>query len=128
MLNPLAKEATLIFPALRNRLRPVAQHALQAVSRVFLRRCKPLPASPLLGTIADLARSKPQLVAENLLLRQQLIVLNRAGKRPRCTRGERALLVVLASRVKHWREALLIVRPETVLRWHRDGLRLFWKA
>ena len=35
---------------------------------------------------------------------------------------------MLASTVRHWRETLRIVRPETVLRWHRAGLRLFWKA
>ena len=61
---------------LRNRLRPVARRAMRIVERVFSRWCKPLPAAPLVGTIADLARSKPQLVAENLLLRQQLLVLN----------------------------------------------------
>ena len=55
-------------------------------------------------------------------------MLNRSGKRPHCTSADRVLVVVLASKVKHWREALLIVRPETVLRWHREGLRLFWKA
>lgn len=113
---------------LRNRLQTVVQRALRAVARVVSRWCRPLPAVPLVGTIADLARSKPQLVAENLLLRQQLLVLNRAGKRPHCTRADRALLVVLASKVRHWREALLIIRPETVLRWHRAGLRLFWRA
>ena len=113
---------------LRNRLQAVVRRARRVVARVFSRWCKPLPAVPLVGTIADLTRSKPQLVAENLLLRQQLIVLNRAGKRPRCTRADRALLVVLASKVQHWRETLLVIRPETVLRWHRAGLRLFWKA
>ena len=113
---------------LRCRLRPMARRAVRVIARVLSRWGKPLPAVPLVGTIADLARSKPQLVAENLLLRQQLLVLNRAGKRPCCTRTDRALLVALASQVRHWREALLIVRPETVLRWHRAGLRLFWKA
>ena len=117
-----------MLQVLRNRLRPVARRAMRIVGRVFSRWCKPLADSPLVGTIADLARSKPQLVAENLLLRQQLLVLNRAGKRPRCTRADRALVVALASKVQRWREALLIVRPETVLRWHRQGWRLFWKA
>lgn len=115
-----------MFRFLRNCLRPVAQRALRVVSRAYSRWCRPLPAAPLIGTLADLARSKPQLVAENLLLRQQLLVLNRAGKRPRCTRAERALVIVLASTVRHWRETLLAIRPETVLRWHRAGLRLFW--
>src|SRR5215213_4033712 len=121
-------EVAPMLQFLRNRLQPVAQRAQRVVARVFSRWCKPLPASPLVGTIADLARSKPQLVAENLLLRQQLLVLNRVGKRPHCTRADRALIVVLASRVKHWREALRIIRPETILRWHRAGLRLLWQA
>src|SRR3954453_21350905 len=117
-----------MFQFLRKRLQPVAQRALRVVARAFSRWCKPIAHSPVVGTIADLARSKPQLVAENLLLRQQLLVLNRPGKRPRYTRADRVLLVVLASKLKHWREALLILRSETVLRWHRAGVRLFWKA
>ena len=88
---------------------------------------KPITHGPALGTVADLVRSKPQLVAENLLLRQQLIVLNRSVKRPHFTPIERGLVVLLASTVQHWQDALLIVKPETVLRWHRQGLRLFWK-
>src|SRR3954469_24085346 len=111
-----------MFQFLRKRLQPVVQRALRGVAPAFSRWCKPLAHSPLVGTIADLARSKPQLVAENLLLRQQLLMLNRAGKRPRCTRADRALVVLLASKVPHWREALLVIRPETVLRWHRAGL------
>lgn len=90
-----------MFRFLRHWLRPVTPRAMRVVARVYARWCKPLPASPLAGAIADLARSKPQLVAENLLLRQQLLVLNRTGRRPRCTRADRALLVVLASRVRH---------------------------
>ena len=42
-------------------------------------------------------------------------------------RADRGLLVLLASRVQNWKEALLIVKPETVLRWHRQGFRLFWQ-
>ncbi len=113
---------------LRKRLQPVVQRALRVVGRVFSRWCRPLADAPLVGTIADLARRKPQLVAENVLLRQQLVVLNRAGQRPHRTRADRVLVVVLASTVQHWREALRIIRPATVLRWYRAGLRLFWQA
>ena len=59
------------------------------------------------------------LLAENALLRQQLLILRRQAKRPRCTQADRALLVLLASRLRTWRQALLVVQPETVLRWHR---------
>jgi transposase InsO family protein len=83
--------------------------------------------SLVLGSATDLLRSKPELVAENALLRQQLIVLARSAKRPRIGRAERTLLVLLASRVRAWRQALVIVQPATVLRWHREGFRLLWR-
>jgi putative transposase len=77
--------------------------------------------------LADLLRSKRELVAENALLRQQLIVLRRHRTRPIFTRLGRLLLVLLARRVRGWRQALLIVQPETLLRWHRAGFRLLWR-
>src|SRR5205807_539448 len=61
------------------------------------------------------------------LLRQQLLVLRRSVTRPVLTRTDRALLVLLAGRVRAWRQALLIVRPDTVLRWHRAGFRAIWR-
>ena len=88
---------------------------------------KPITAGPALATAADLARSKPHLVAENLLLRQQRIVLKRTAKRPHFMAAERGLVVLLASKLQSWKETLLIIKPETVLRWHRQGFRLFWK-
>ncbi len=103
------------------------KQGLQAASTLILRLTKPIAYGPVLATVTDLARSKPHLIAENLLLRQQLIVLNRSAKRPRFTHVERALFILLASRLQNWKDALLIVKPETVLRWHREGFRLFWK-
>ncbi len=88
---------------------------------------KPASSSHLLGTLADLTRSKTELVIENALLRQQLILLRRQVKRPQLTNTDRALLVLLASKLRMWKNALLIVQPETLLRWHRQGFRLFWK-
>jgi putative transposase len=79
----------------------------------------------MLGTVHDLARSKSELVAENALLRQQLILLKRQLKRPACTKTDRMLLVLLARLVRTWKQALFIVQPETLLRWHRKGFRLF---
>jgi len=81
----------------------------------------------MLGTMIDLARSKSELVAENALLRQQLIILRRQVKRPACTKGDRMLLVLLARMVRTWKQALFIVQPETLLRWHRQGFQLYWK-
>jgi transposase InsO family protein len=79
------------------------------------------------GTGADLLRSRAQLLAENALLRQQLIVLRRSVTRPVLTSTDRALLVLLAGRVRAWRQALLVVQPETLLRWHRAGFRALWR-
>ena len=69
-----------------------------------------------LSTLADLSRSKSELVAENALLRQQLIILRRQVKRPACTKTDRLLLVLLARVVRTWKQALFIVQPETLLR------------
>ena len=46
---------------------------------------------------------------------------------PRLTATDRGLLVLLASRLRSWADALVIVRPETVPRWRRQGVRLFWR-
>lgn len=95
-------------------------------NRLWSRTKPPIISLPAEG-IHDLARSKPQLVIENTLLRQQLIVLNRSVKRPQLTNRDRGLFILLASRLPSWREALLIIKPATVLRWHRQGFGLFWK-
>jgi len=95
-------------------------------------RCKTRPVIDLLrfvsGLAADLVRRRVELVAENALLRQQLIVAKRklAG-RVRWTPWQR-FTIVLASRVAPaWREATLLIQPATILRWHRAGFRAFWR-
>jgi hypothetical protein len=75
----------------------------------------------------DLTRSKSELVLENALLRQQLIVLKRQVQRPRLSWRDRTLIILLASRLRSWKQALLIVQPDTVLRWHRDLFRWVWR-
>jgi len=93
----------------------------------FARWTKPLTTSLLLETLADLNRSKSELIAENALLRKPLIILRRQVKRPTFTRADRMLLVLLARTVQYWKQALFIIQPETLLRWHREAFRLFWK-
>ena len=66
------------------------------------------------GLAADLVRRHGELVAENVLLRQQLIV---AHRKTRAASGGRLA----------WREATLLVQPATILRWHRAGFRAFWR-
>jgi putative transposase len=86
---------------------------------------KPSNDTPVLDAVLDLTRSKPELVLENALLRQQLIVLKRQVKRPKLTWRDRALLVLLVSKLRTWKNALVIVQPDTVLRRHRE---LFWRV
>jgi hypothetical protein len=64
---------------------------------------------------------------ENALLCQPVIVLRRQVARPQLTTDDRSLLVVLKSQVKDWWNVVLIVKPETVLRWHRGGFKFFWR-
>lgn len=79
------------------------------------------------GAVADAMRSKAELMLENALLRQQLIVQDRHMKRPRLSWRERGSIVLLASRLRNWKNALIMVQPDTVLRWHRDIFRLTWR-
>jgi hypothetical protein len=88
---------------------------LRSLHHRFVTWTKPETTSLLLATLTDLARSKSELVAENALLRQQLIILRRQVKRPACTRTDRMLLVLLARFVRTWKQALFIVQPETRL-------------
>jgi putative transposase len=108
-------------------LRRLKKSCLDALSSRLTRWTKPLMSSFLLGTLADLGRSNSELIAENALLRQQLTILQRQVKRPTFTRTDRLLLVLLARLVRTWQQALLLVQPETLLRWHRELVRLYWK-
>ncbi len=74
-----------------------------------------------------LFRDRSQLALENLALRQQLAILHHKAPRPRLRRAERAFWVSLARVWDQWRSDLILVRPETVLRWHRLGFRHFWR-
>jgi hypothetical protein len=71
-------------------------------------------------------RSRASLVLENLALRQQLAVLKRATPRPRLHPVDRAFWAVLSRIWSRWAEALVIVKPGTVVGWHRRGFARFW--
>ncbi len=72
-------------------------------------------------------QSRAELAAENLALRQQLAVLQRSVKRPRLRRRDRIFWIWLSRLWRGWRSSLIVVQPETVLRWHREGFRLYWR-
>ena len=81
----------------------------------------------LLGTLTCLFRSRAVLELENLALRHQIGVLQRsARKRFKLTPTDRLLWVWLSRLWSDWRSALAIVKPETVVAWHRAGFRQFW--
>ncbi|MCP3888210.1 MAG: integrase, partial [Desulfobulbaceae bacterium] len=67
------------------------------------------------------------LAAENLALRQQLAVMKRTKKRPKIRMADRLFWVVLSRIWTPWRKSLVIVKPATVVNWHRKGFKLFWK-
>ena len=67
------------------------------------------------------------LAAENLALRQQLAILQHKATRPKLRRRDRIFWVWLSKIWDDWRSALLIVKPDTVVRWHRQGFRLYWR-
>jgi len=116
-----------MFAHLGQRLTAVGRMLMQRLSRRLLTATKPSAIPLAVGTLADLPRNKRTLIAENALLRHQLVILRRGVKRPRCTPMDRALLVLLASHVRAWRQALAIVQPDTLLRWHRRLFRLVWR-
>ena len=97
-------------------LRQRLARCFHALHDGIVRWMKPHSISLLLGTIADLARGKSQLLVENALLRQQLIILHRQVKRPACRKTDRVLLVLFARMMRTWKQALFIVQPETLRR------------
>src|SRR5258708_16146102 len=119
-------EALSVNPVLPS-LRRLIRLCLDRLHTRYFHWTRRLTPSLLLGTMADLGRSKSELMAENALLRHQLVMLKRQVKRPACTKADRLLLVLLARMVRTWKQALVIVQPETLLRWHRQRFRLFWR-
>ena len=67
------------------------------------------------------------LVAENLTLRQQVAVLSQSVKRTKLKPRDRLFWVLLRKFWSGWRSVLVIVQPDTVVRWHRLGFRLYWR-
>jgi putative transposase len=80
-----------------------------------------------LGVLVRLFRSRGKLVLENLALRQRLAVLKRRHPRPRLASADRFFWVAVSRFWSGWQQALILVTPETVVRWHRAGFRLYWK-
>src|SRR5450759_483064 len=83
--------------------------------------------SLVLPTLGRLFRRRHELVVENLLLRHQLNVALRSHPRPDLKSRDRFFWLVVRSLYPDWKQHLILVHPETVVRWHRQGWRLFWR-
>jgi len=80
------------------------------------------------GLIALSVRPRRAIEAEHLVLRRQLALFKERGTKPRRIDAATRASLALLSQFCDWRSCLVIVRPETVLRWHRAGWRLFWRC
>jgi hypothetical protein len=82
----------------------------------------------LLRSIGLICRGHLAVALENLALRQQLASLTRTVKRPQLRQSDRLFWIRLARAWREWRTALIVVQPDTVVRWHRQWLRRRWSA
>jgi hypothetical protein len=99
-------------------------HALQ---ERFARWIKPQMTSLLLGTLADMTRGKAELLAENVLLRHQLIILRRQVKRPVYWKTDRLLLVLLARIVRTWKQAHITRSARNAPPLASPGIQALWE-
>jgi hypothetical protein len=81
----------------------------------------------LAGLVVLLLVPRRSVAAENLFLRRQLALYQERGIKPRRIDATTRVSLALLSRLFDWRDALVVVRPETLIRWHRAGWRVFWR-
>ena len=73
-----------------------------------------------------LFKNRHNLILENLLLRQQIIILKRKTKKPKLKNIDRIILIWISKLWNDWKSALIIVKPETLIGWHKRGFKFFW--
>ncbi len=81
----------------------------------------------LVKLLLSLFQTRKNLLLENTLLRQQLVIYQRSVKRPKLIPRDRILMVWLSRVFFGWKKALVVVRPDTVIGWQRQGFKLYWK-
>src|SRR5437868_6476985 len=86
-----------------------------------------LPLLLAFSYLRSFLRSRHDLGLELLALRQQLAVLKRKHPRPHLGRIDRLFWLALSNLWTRWSDALILVKPDTVLRWHRAGFRIYWR-
>jgi len=77
--------------------------------------------------LGALFKSQRQLALENLALRQQVAMLRQSVRRPRATPADKVFWILFSRYVDGWRNLLHSLHPDTVVRWHRKGFRLYWR-
>jgi hypothetical protein len=82
-------------------------------------------AAALLALLRDALRDRRRLLIENAALRHQVAVLRRSVSRPRLQDSDRIFWIAMRRLLRDWKECLLFVKPETVVRWHRRGFRYY---
>jgi hypothetical protein len=100
----------------------MAQSRSRAALRTVLRF-----ACDILLLVSAAARSHAQLAAENLFLRKQLAMYVERQVRPRRADDATRIALVALSWLIDWRHLLTVVKPDTLIRWHRKGFQLFWR-
>src|SRR5260370_16857412 len=93
-------------------------HSLMTLSSV---------ARDLVHLLVLVSRSRRALAAENLFLRKQLALFQERKRKPHRADDSTRLLMVILGRMFSWRDALVNVKPDTFIRWHRKGFRLLWR-
>jgi len=84
-------------------------------------------AADLIGWFGLLLRSRSHVQAKVLFLRRQLALCAERGIKPRRVDAAIRVSLALLSPLLEWGSALVVVRPQTLIRWHRAGFRLFWR-
>jgi hypothetical protein len=109
------------------------RHSNQRVGRSARFRVCPYDTEVMLCLLRSLGvlfirvfRSRSHLLLENLALRQQLLGLKKRHPRPQVSNSDKLFWVILRQFWPEWRHALILVHPETVVRWHRAGFKLYW--
>src|SRR6516164_536283 len=93
-------------------------HSLRTLSSV---------ACDLVRLLVLVSRSRRALAAENLFLRKQLALLQERKVKPHRAHDSTRLVMVILGRMFSWRGALVSIKPDTFIRWHRKGFRLLWR-
>jgi len=80
----------------------------------------------IVASLFSSLKSQRELTLENLALRQQVVMLKRTVKRARPNRTDRLFWIAFSRFVANWRDSVIAIHPDTVVRWHREGFRRYW--